>query len=376
LLPPRSSATVVKDSKPAFVTLEVGRLQLAFDPELAPGSVDDDGHMNFLERGLLKVVAAEQLLGSVVPPQADDSVPATKLKLGSGVVIGGDGALYARRAGVVLYQPGQVLDVVAQHIHQGPVDLRTGHLDMPGSLTVKGDIERLLQARASGDLEVMGSVSGSLYAGGSVRVSGSVRGGDSGRVLAEHDVTIRTCESAEVAALGVLRVRDAVNSQLQAQQVIVSGRLRGGSTIGERSVIVKEAGAPSGTATLLRAGEPVELPALEDVQRAVTMQKLRRMAERGGVRDAFGSRGDARAKGGKMGRLNAALSAQELQERARYAERRAQLVRTAVIELGLAHPGVELRIGAARLGFEQTVRGLRYALSPETGQLVAERKLG
>jgi len=280
----------------------------------------------------------------------------------------------ARQAGVVLYKSGESLDVVAQHVHQGAVDLRSGHLDMQGSLVIKGDVERLLQVRASGDVEVLGSVSGgSLRAAGSIRVSGSVRGGDDARVIAEHDVTLKSCEAAEVTAGAVLRVQEAVNSQLQARDVRVAGRLRGGAATAEHRLTVKEAGTAAGTVTFLRAGEPLDLPDLGDVQRAVVMQKLRRMAERGGVRDAFGARGGSRAKGGKLGRLDAAFSAEELKERAAHAERRALLEQNAVVELGLGHAGVELRIGSARLNLAQAQRGLRYVLDRETGQLRAER---
>jgi hypothetical protein len=192
-------------------------------------------------------------------------------------------------------------------------------------------------------------------------------------VIAEHDVTVKSCESADVTAGGALRVREAVNSELHGREVLVSGRLRGGTVTAERHVSVKEAGTPAGIVTLVRAGEPVELPDLADVQRAVVMQKLRRMAERGGVRDAFGARGAGRAKGGKLGRLDAAFSAEELQERAAYAARRAELEHAAVVEVQLAHPGVELRIGNARHGLDQAQRGLRYVLDRETGQLRAER---
>jgi hypothetical protein len=300
--------------------------------------------------------------------------PPVALKLGAGIALAAEGALLAQHDGVVLYKAGESLDVVAQHVHEGGVDLHTGHLDMQGSLVVKGDVERLLQVRASGDVEVLGAVSGgSLRAAGSLRVSGNVRGGDGARVIAEHDVTIKSCESADITSGAVLRVQEAVNSQLQGRRVVVTGRLRGGGASAEHALSVKEAGTPAGTATLLRAGEPLRLPDMADVQRAVVMQKLRRMAERGGVREALGARGGARAKGGKLGRLDAAWSADELKERGALAELRAQLERTAFVELGLSHPGVELRIGSARLVLTQAERGLRYALDQETGQLKAER---
>src|SRR5699024_6101090 len=119
---------------------------------------------------------------------------------------------------------------------------------------------------------------------------------------------------------------------------------RGGTASAERLLSVKEAGTPAGSATSLRAGEPLELPSLASVQHAVVMQKLRRMAERGGVREVAGTRGPARGKGGKLARLDAVWSAEELKERAAEAARRAELERSAIVELGMSHAGVELRI--------------------------------
>jgi uncharacterized protein (DUF342 family) len=367
-----------------------GYAELAFEEGLAPGRVSADGHMNFFDRGLLKAVATGQVVATVHAPEPAQpgvtvdgrTLPAragapAKLKLGAGVAIDAEGVVRAVHGGVVLHKPGDSLGVVAQHVHQGPVDLHTGHLDTRGSLVIKGDVERLLQARASGDLEVVGAVSGgSLRAGGSIRVSGNVRGGDDARVVAEHDATIKSAESAEITAGGVLRVQEAVNSQLRGQQIIVSGRLRGGAAVAEQSLLVKEAGTAAGSRTVLQAGEPLELPDLAEVQRAVMMQKLRRMAERGGVREALGARGGGRGKGGKLGRLDAAWSAEELAERAEHAQRRTALEHAAVLELGLAHPGVELRIGGARLTVEQPRRALRYALDPETGQLREKGTVG
>jgi len=364
-----------------------GYVELAFEQGLAPGRLSADGHMDFFDRGLLKSVSAEQLVARLHPPEpglpgltADgQTLPAraglpAKLKLGAGVAMDAEGAVRARHDGVVLYKVGESLDVVAQHVHQGAVDLHSGHLDMQGSLVVKGDVERLLHVRCSGDVEVLGAVSGgSLRAGGSIRVSGNVRGGDGARVVAEHDVTIKSCESAEVTSGAVLRVQEAVNSQLQGRQVVITGRLRGGAASAERFLSVKEAGTPGGSVTLLRAGEALELPELAVVQQAVVMQKLRRMAERGGVREVTGVRGDARAKGGKLGRLDAAQSAEELERLTTQAAHRAELERNAVVELGSSHPGVELRIGAARVNLQGSERDMRYALDRETGQLRAER---
>jgi uncharacterized protein (DUF342 family) len=364
-----------------------GRVETAFAPGPAPGHLAADGHMDFFDRELLKSVLVEQVVATIVPPELGqpglgvdgrslEAPPgrAATLALGAGVRLEEEGRVRARRNGVVLYKPGELLDVVERHVHRGPVDLHSGHLEMRGSLVVMGDVERLLHARATGDVEVLGAVRGSLRAGGSLRVTGVVRGGDTSKVVAEHDATLRSCEAAEVVAGGTLTVNDSVNSLLQGRRVVVAGRMRGGVASAEERLVVEEAGTPHGTSTVLRAGEPLELPDLVEVQRAVVMQNLRRMAERRGVRESVGARGPARAKGGKLGRADAADAAAELRERAAFAARRAALERHAVIEVGLGHVGLELRIGAAHLCLEQPGRGLRYAQDPATGQLRVERR--
>jgi len=74
--------------------------------------------------------------------------------------------------------------------------------------------------------------------------------------------------------------------------------------------------------------------------------------------------------------VSAALSAEELRARAEQAQRRAELARAAWIELGLAHEGVELRIGSARSTSSKPCAACVMLFSSETGQLVAERIVG
>ncbi len=65
-----------------------------------------------------------------------------------------------------------------------------------------------------------------------------MRGVDDARIVAGGDATLGSCELTEVSAAGTLRVREAVNSRLVARQVILSGRLRGGSAVPQLSVLV------------------------------------------------------------------------------------------------------------------------------------------
>src|SRR4051812_41349407 len=109
-----------------------GFVELAFELGLAPGRLNDDGHMNFFDRGLLKTVVAGQVVATVHPPRSPRSgmtvtgqplpghdAAAAKLKLGAGVGMDDSGVVRALLDGVVLHQADDRLDVVAQYVHQG-----------------------------------------------------------------------------------------------------------------------------------------------------------------------------------------------------------------------------------------------------------------
>lgn len=358
-----------------------GSLVLTFATGIQPGHLRPDGSMDFLDRELLKPVAAGTLLARVQKAERGRSgrrvdgreLPVAKtrdfaLKLGPGAALRDSGEIVATRAGVVLYASPNQLDVVQHHVHNGKVDLRSGHLDMEGSLVVRGNVERLFRASASGDLDVQGSVEyGSVHAGGSLRVAGGVRGGDTGLVSAGGDVAVRHAEAAHIVCGGLLKLEHAVNCELRARDVQVTGRLRGGKTYAERGIRVHEAGAALGTGTALATGVPLERPLL-DAKRAIERAKEQRAIVHRGARD------DTRAKGGKMGRAGAGLTAMELEHKVALASRRSELLNVAFIEIsGIVHPGVSLQIGGTTLTVEEPDAALRCSFDPETRALRTER---
>jgi hypothetical protein len=164
----------------------------------------------------------------------------------------------------------------------------------------------------------------------------------------------------------VLRVGDAVHAKLSAQQVEVSGKLRGGTARAEIGILVREAGSPQGVQTELQSAEPLELP-VEAAQRALERAKVVRGARvaSSGVR---GGRPD-RSKGEKFGRIQAGLQAAELARLAERARRRAELCLVAFVQAGTVHPGVVVQIAEKRLLVERTLAGCRFSLDRSTGEL-------
>jgi hypothetical protein len=275
----------------------------------------------------------------------------------------------AEAAGVILYLPHKSLAVVQQHSHRGDVDLKSGHLDMEGSLSISGDVSRLFCATATGDVDIGGTVAGgSVYAGGSIRVRGVVQGGEQGLLYARGDVALKTADRAQIVSHGLLTLESAMNCLLEAEAIQV-GVLRGGEARAERFVKVMEAGSARGVDTLIAVAQPLE-PARDELREAVANAKQVRTAQRARA----GSSSHERARGGKMGRVLAARGRDDLARAVSLRTRQAELLKTAhVVVQGVAHAGLTVRVGIVQLALLEPLAPTRFSLDVETRSIRCER---
>ena len=357
----------------------------AFSVGIQAGHLDESGTIDFFDRELLKPVQVDDLLGQVHPPATGmpgkrvdgseikvDSVRPLNLQMGPGVRQSPDGRLYAAISGVLVYEDNRKIDITRQHVHTRDVDLRSGNLDMEGSLTVRGSVQHRFKVSATGDIVILGNVeSGSVYGSGKLRVQGGIRGGDSGEVCAEGDIEAGHAEGAFIRSGGVLKLGSAVNCDLAAHKVEVVRVVRGGVAQAELSVQAQEAGAPhAGVQTLLAAAVPLERPVCE-VSGLLAHKELRALQRRaGGVRAS-----DERGKGGKAGRAHAAIAQRELEMKAELAGRREQLLASARVHvMGRLHPGVTIQIGVCSMQINDTETNVRFGWDPERRTIRREGK--
>jgi len=356
-------------------------LECAASFALLPGSIREDGSFDYYERELLKPVERGTVIARLLPEQP--GVPGLRVdgteipvrparplreRLLPGVRLEADGTIVAARNGVILFKPGVALDVVDHHVHRGSVDLRSGHLTMDGSLVVEGDVLHPLRVVATGDLFVRGNVeNASITAGGQVVVRGGVRGSDGGQVTAEGSAQITRAESARIHSQGALEIKESLASDLAAHEIDVKGRMRGGRAQAETSVVVREAGAPHGTQTLLLAGEPLDNP-ITDAERLIQAQKTGRRLGITKTRCV-----ESQKSSGKVVRRELSLKDTEIEQLLAREQRRESLAGSATIEVGHAHPGVTLRIGHAEVMLGAPVHSARFRLDPERKTLVQEK---
>ena len=122
---------------------------------------------------------------------------------------------------------------------QGSVGVGTGNIDFDGTVTITGDVTQGFYVKATGDIEVKGSINGAEVIGRNIVVGGGLTGAERGKIQSQENVTIAFVENALIEAGGNITImKFALHSTLRAgQRIILEGRqgqLTGGiATAGE-----------------------------------------------------------------------------------------------------------------------------------------------
>ncbi|HET6584725.1 MAG TPA: FapA family protein, partial [Nannocystaceae bacterium] len=221
-----------------------GACELALAVGLQPGHRLEDGSFDYRDRGLLTPVKRGQVVAHCQPAVVgvdgrtvtNRVIPFVKTiatgnpAFGEGLTRDRTGTVVADRDGVVQRADGPVIHIGDHYVHEGDVDIRSGHLEMHGSLTVTGEVTAKFEVQATGDVQIDKAIArGTVYTGGSISVRGGIVGSPRGSVLAEADITGEHAQTAAIRCGGRLHLRrGAVNCELHAARVRIDGPVRGG----------------------------------------------------------------------------------------------------------------------------------------------------
>lgn len=359
-----------------------GRFEPAFHAGLQPGHVREDGTVDFHNRELLKSVSSGDTIGRLHPPiegaagvRIDGApVPAKPppppaFRVGPGAELLTDGRIVAISPGVVIYVEQRSIEVGRHYVHEADVDLRSGDLSMEGSIEIRRDVQRGFAVRATGDIEIKGTVDGgSASAGGNLKIAGGVRGSEGSMLSAAGDLTARHADRARLDSGGTLALSSAVNSELSAAQIRIERSLRGGHAAAEIGLVTHDAGTSSQTETVVEAAVPREQPEA-DVRSALRSVKLQRVVAQRMARSGTADR----PKGGKLARELADAQRAELARKIERAERQNALLPSAFVEVrGTAYAGVRVHIGPARLLVQNPIRNVRFTFDLERSAIRTE----
>jgi uncharacterized protein (DUF342 family) len=257
-----------------------------------------DGRVNFKELGLIQNVVAGQPLARKLPPEqglpgrtvTGKIIPARNGKdiptpMGRNVHMGDDGAtLIADINGLVTFIGGKI-NVEEIFTVPGDVDLTTGNVMFLGTVIVRGNVEDGFSVKASGNIEVRGSVGKcEIVAEGDIIIHQGVAGKGGGTVQAGKNIWSKFIENTSVEAGENVIVSDGlINSTIVANKKIVCQGKRaaivGGRYRACEEINAKTLGSPVGGAeTILEVGyDPKSKEKMDGLQERAL--QIKRQAE-------------------------------------------------------------------------------------------------
>ena len=292
---PGAKGTHPRDGKDGYVDYKV-----RIDKEVK-FKEDEHGRVNFLAKGIVENVVQGQLLAELIPSEKGTPgktvtgkvLPAkhgkeAAFKQGKGTILSSDKKrLIAEKNGQVIYGLDGKLTVEDIYTVNGDVGLDTGNIVFLGSVIVRGSVTDNMQVKASGNIEIGGSIQKShVEAEGDIIVKGGIQGRDNARIESTAgSLFAKFIQNANVSVEEDIFVGEAImHSKVHAiGKIICSGKrghIVGGETIAGKEIRVKQLGAYASPPTLAIVGinpkilkKLMELKNLADESR-VKMEKL------------------------------------------------------------------------------------------------------
>ena len=197
----------------------------------------------------------KNVFGDAVPAQNGRPIP---MPDGKNTKVLGEHQLIATINGQIV-DTGTKISIDPRLVIKGAVGVGTGDIDFDGSVQINGDVKQGFSVKATGDIEIKGSVNGAEVIGRNVVVSGGVTGANRGKVKAEFDVRTAFAENAVIEAGRDIYIADvALHSTLRAGKKInvegKHGQITGGLTVSGEEVNAKVIGNQAYVITRISVG--------------------------------------------------------------------------------------------------------------------------
>ena len=202
-----------------------------------------------------KGTAGTNVFGDTVPAQNGRPIP---MPAGKNTQVVGENQLIATINGQIV-DTGNKISVDPRLEIKSSVGVATGDIDFDGSVLISGDVKQGFSVKATGDIEIKGSVNGGEVNGRSIIISGGITGANRGKVQAVHDVRAAFAENAIVEAGRDIYIADvALHSTLRAGKKIIvegkGGKIIGGLTVSGEEVTAKVIGNDAFVITRVSVG--------------------------------------------------------------------------------------------------------------------------
>ena len=202
-----------------------------------------------------KGTPGKNILGEPVPAQNGRPCPMPE---GKNTKVVGEHRLIATCNGQIV-DKGSRISIDPKLEIKGGVGVQTGDVEFDGTILIKGDVEQGFKVKATGDIEIKGSINGAEVTGRNVYISGGITGADRVKVFAEHDIRTAFAENAWIEAGNDIFISDiALHSQIRAGKRLIMedkhGQITGGHAVAGEMLSVKVIGNSSFVVTKVSVG--------------------------------------------------------------------------------------------------------------------------
>ncbi len=185
--------------------------------------------------------------------------PIKDLMLGDVGVLLPDGRVVAKKSGLAKVSRSSV--VVENLLEfKGDINAATGQVFFKGSIVIEGSVEAGALVKASGNVEIKGSVAGGIViSGGDIKVAGGIIAAKGALIKAKGDLSAEFIENSKVIVKKNVYVNKAImNCELYVGESIelsdANACLAGGKAVFRQHLKVANLGRP-GASTVLRPGD-------------------------------------------------------------------------------------------------------------------------
>ncbi|MCR5080286.1 MAG: FapA family protein [Treponema sp.] len=245
-----------------------------------------NGQVDFKELNLIQNVVAGQPLavkilaqrgkggktitGRYLEARNGKDIP---IPLGQNTVLDKDGrTVLAEKSGHVMLMADKI---TVEEVYEVPgVNIKTGNITYMGTVVCRGNVDDGFNIKASGNIEIYGSVGNcQIEADGDIVISQGVMGRDEGKITTPKTIWARFLQNVTVEAGEMIVVNDNImNSEVSAmKKILVKGKraaIIGGHLFATEEITAKNIGsAGGGTETILEVGiDPKAKQRLSELQ--------------------------------------------------------------------------------------------------------------
>jgi uncharacterized protein (DUF342 family) len=365
--------------------------------ELASGkgmTIRADGRADFRNQDRITTVTRGAELARIRPPAEQDregwdvlgntftaeQSELVEVEAGPNVEVreeaGGSRLLVSKIDGELIFDQNR-FEVRASHTVDGDVDMHTGNVKFPGTVTVKGSVRSGFYVVANGGIQISELVEAALLsADGDIVVNHGVKGGDKAVLRTKGTVGVTFAEQTTILAVGNVQAKNSlvhcdVKSNGKVRMIGDKGSIVGGRVRAREGLETHNLGSERGVKTTVEFGQDYlvadkiekEEREIEKLKREVTridlaMKEAQRSADRSEL-DTLHTR--------KLQMLK--LIEKRGLRVFTYRERFEEHHESEIVVKGTIYPGVVIETHGRTMEITTPRKNIIIAFSPETGRI-------